>query len=60
MLKTKREAEFYKFNSTWRGRGQRLGVNNLCDLFFCNYYVSQGILGYFYTRLGNYSYSSGN
>lgn len=25
MLKAKREAEFYKFNSTWRGRGQRLG-----------------------------------
>jgi len=25
MLKAKQEAEFYKFNSTWRGRGQRLG-----------------------------------
>ncbi|KAL9979674.1 hypothetical protein ACROYT_G017374 [Oculina patagonica] len=24
-LKAKREAEFYKFNSTWRGKGQRLG-----------------------------------
>ena len=34
MLRAKRDAEFYKFNSTWRGRGQRLGVNNLCDLFF--------------------------
>lgn len=34
MLKEKREAEFYKFNSTWRGRGQRLRVNHLCDSFF--------------------------
>lgn len=29
MLKAKQEAEFYKFNSTWRGRGQRLGVRHL-------------------------------
>lgn len=34
MLKAKREAEFYKFNSTWRGRGQRLGVNHHSDSFF--------------------------
>lgn len=38
MLKAKREAEFYKFNSTWRGRGQRLGVSldheYLGDSFF--------------------------
>ena len=62
MLKAKRETEFYKFNSPWRGRGQRLGVNNLCDLFFCDCYVSQEILEYvfFYTRLSNYSYCSGN
>lgn len=25
MLKAKQEAEFYKFNSTWRGKGHRLG-----------------------------------
>ncbi|KAJ7380793.1 UBX domain protein 8 [Desmophyllum pertusum] len=25
ILKAKREAEFYKFNSTWRGKGQKLG-----------------------------------
>ena len=34
MLKAKQEAEFYKFNSTWRGRGHKLGVSVLCDLFF--------------------------
>ena len=36
MLKAKREAEFYKFNSTWRGRGQRLRVIHLFvfDSFF--------------------------
>ena len=38
MLKAKQEAEFYKFNSTWRGRGQRLGVRHLSLWFiFCGH-----------------------
>ena len=47
MLKAKQEAEFYKFNSTWRGRGQKLGVNHLCDSFF----VVIIVLCVFYTWL---------
>ena len=27
ILRAKQEAEFYKFNSTWKGKGQRLGVS---------------------------------
>ena len=29
ILKAKREAEFYKFNSSWRGKGQRLRVRHM-------------------------------